>query len=240
MSAQNQRKTAVVTGGTKGIGRAIIEKFLENGIDVITCARNEDALQQLKSDMTEAFPDARLYVSSVDMSKKDEVMDFIDFIKLTGRDIDILVNNAGVFVPGEIHTEEEGMLELMMQTNLYSAYYLTRGIVPKMKKNKSGFIFNICSIASLQAYANGGSYSISKFALHGFSKSLREELKPYDIRVTSILPGATFTASWEGVDLPEDRFMKAEDVADVVYAAYSLSGKTVIEDLVMRPQLGDI
>lgn len=240
MSAQNQKKTAVVTGGTKGIGRAIIEKFLEHDIDVITCARNEDNLQQFKTEMSEAYPEARLFVSSVDMSKKAEVLDFIDFIKMTGREVEILVNNAGVFVPGEIHQEEDGMLELMMQTNLYSAYYLTRGIVPKMKKNKSGFIFNICSIASLQAYANGGSYSISKFALHGFSKSLREELKPYDIRVTSILPGATLTASWEGVDLPEERFMKAEDVADVVYAAYSLSGKTVIEDLVMRPQLGDI
>ncbi|MEL7147450.1 MAG: SDR family oxidoreductase [Bacteroidota bacterium] len=240
MSTQNQRKTAVVTGGTKGIGRAIVEKFLSQDIDVITCARNEETLQQFKSEMATTYPESRLFVSSVDMSKKDEVLDFIDFIKMTGRDIEILVNNAGVFVPGEIHQEEEGMLELMMQTNLYSAYYLTRGIVPKMKKKKRGFIFNICSIASLQAYANGGSYSISKFALYGFSKSLREELKPFDIRVSSILPGATFTASWEGVDLPEDRFMKAEDVAEVLFTAYNLSGKTVIEDLVMRPQLGDI
>lgn len=240
MSIQNQRKTAVVTGGSKGIGRAIVEKLLAQDIDVITCARNEEALQEFKSEMEAAYPEARLFVSAVDMSKKADVVDFIDFIKLTGREIEILVNNAGVFIPGEIHQEEDGMMELMIQTNLYSAYYLTRGIVPKMKKAKHGFIFNICSIASQQAYANGGSYSISKFAMYGFSKSLREELKPFDIRVTSILPGATLTASWEGVDLPEDRFMKAEDVADVVYTAYALQGKTVIEDLVMRPQLGDI
>ena len=76
--------------------------------------------------------------------------------------------------------------------------------------------------------------------MHGFSKALREELKDYGVRVTSVLPGATYTASWEGVDLPEDRFMKPEDVADMVYATYTLQGNTVVEDLVMRPQQGDI
>lgn len=240
MSGQNQRKTAVVTGGTKGIGRAIIEKFLANQIDVITCSRNEEDLEAFKAEVQEKFEDARVFVSRVDMSKKSDVLDFIDFIKLTGRKIEILVNNAGVFIPGASHQEEDGMLELMMSTNLYSAYYLSRGIIPGMKEAKNGYIFNICSIASLQAYDNGGSYSISKFAMHGFSKALREEMKEFGVRVTSILPGATYTASWEGVDLPKERFMKPEDVADLVYATYTLQGNTVVEDLVMRPQLGDI
>lgn len=240
MSGKNHRKTAVVTGGTKGIGRAIIEKFLANNIDVITCSRNEEDLEALKTEVQQKYEGARVFVSKVDMSKKAEVLDFLDFIKLTGRKIDILVNNAGVFIPGAAHQEKDGMLELMMATNLFSAYYLSRGIIPKMKEAKKGYIFNICSIASLKAYDNGGSYSISKFALHGFSKALREELKPFGVRVTSILPGATYTASWEGSDLPKDRFMMPEDVADLVYTAYSLKGNTVVEDLVMRPQLGDI
>ncbi len=240
MSGQIQRKTAIVTGGTKGIGRAIIDKFLSNNIDVITCARNENELQDFKVELENKYQDCKVFVSRADMSNKEEVFDFIDFIKMTGRNIDILVNNAGVFVPGMVHQEEDGVLELMMSTNLYSAYYLSRGVVPKMKKNKTGHIFNICSIASLQAYENGGSYSISKFAMHGFSKALREELKKEGIRVTAVLPGATFTASWEGVDLPEERFMKAEDVADIVYASYILKSNTVVEDIVLRPQLGDI
>ncbi|HRB92355.1 MAG TPA: SDR family NAD(P)-dependent oxidoreductase, partial [Chitinophagales bacterium] len=87
---------------------------------------------------------------------------------------------------------------------------------------------------------NGGSYSISKFALLGFSKTLREELKSYNIKVTSILPGATLTDSWAGVDLPETRFSKAEDIADLVYAITQLSALSVVEELVIRPQLGDI
>jgi short-subunit dehydrogenase len=109
-----------------------------------------------------------------------------------------------------------------------------------MKLNRSGHIFNMCSIASFMAYPNGGSYAISKFALLGFSKCLREELKTFGIRVTAVMPGATKTASWEGVEIPEDRFIKVEDVADSVFAAYALSDRSVIEELIIRPQLGDL
>ena len=90
------------------------------------------------------------------------------------------------------------------------------------------------------AYENGGSYCISKFALYGMSKVLREELKESKIKVTSVLPGATFTASWEGADIPEERFMKARDVAEMVYSTFKLSPQSVVEDLLIRPQLGDL
>lgn len=128
----------------------------------------------------------------------------------------------------------------MIHTNLYSAYDVTRGLVGGMIANGSGHIFNICSIASIKAYPTGGSYAISKHALYGFSRCLREELKDKGIRVTAVMPGATLTDSWAGAELPEDRFMKSEDVAELVYAAYSVSALSVVEDLVIRPQLGDI
>jgi NADP-dependent 3-hydroxy acid dehydrogenase YdfG len=105
---------------------------------------------------------------------------------------------------------------------------------------KSGHIYSIGSIAGLTAYANGGSYAISKWAMLGFTKCLRQELMPYNIKVTSILPGATYTASWEGVDLPIERFIKAEDVAETVWASYNLSPFSVVEEIVIRPQLGDL
>ncbi|MBT1712581.1 SDR family oxidoreductase, partial [Fulvivirgaceae bacterium PWU5] len=91
-------------------------------------------------------------------------------------------NNTGFFVPGEIASEPDGTLESMINANLYSAYYTTRGLVQIMKERRSGHIFNICSIASIKAYSNGGSYAISKFALLGLSKCLREELKQDNIR----------------------------------------------------------
>ncbi|MBC7721603.1 MAG: SDR family oxidoreductase, partial [Pedobacter sp.] len=123
---------------------------------------------------------------------------------------------------------------------LYSAYHLTRALLPKMMEQKSGSIFNICSIASLQAYANGGSYSISKYALLGFSKNLREELKPYGIKVSAVMPGATFTDSWAGSGINLERIMEANDVAKMVFAASQLSPQAVMEDIVLRPQLGDL
>jgi NADP-dependent 3-hydroxy acid dehydrogenase YdfG len=109
-----------------------------------------------------------------------------------------------------------------------------------MIERKKGHIFNLCSTASITAYTNGGAYCVSKFALYGMTKVLREELKPHGIRVTAILPGATLTASWEGVDLPPERFIQATDVAKMIWSAYNLSPGAVIEEILMRPQLGDI
>ena len=128
----------------------------------------------------------------------------------------------------------------MIGINLYAAYHLTRILLPAMMDKKQGHIFNICSIASLKAYDNGGSYSISKFALMGFSKNLREELKPYNIKVTSVYPGAVYTSSWHGSGVPQSRIMEAADIADLVFAASQLSPQACVEDIIIRPQLGDI
>ncbi|WP_422361599.1 SDR family oxidoreductase [Reichenbachiella sp.] len=229
-------KTIVVSGGTKGIGRAIIKKFASEGYDVVTCARNQGDLNELIS----AITSTKVLAIKADLSNAEEVKKFVAFVNDSAPYVDVLVNNTGTFLPGEIHNEAEGSLELMINTNLYSAYHLSRGLIPKMIENKSGDIFNICSVAGLKAYPNGGSYSISKFAMHGMSLGLREELKPHGIRVTAVHPGATLTASWEGVDLPEERFIKSSDVAEAIWSAHQLSKNSVVEELVIRPQLGDI
>jgi len=234
------RKLIVVTGGTKGIGRAIADRFAQADFDVAVCARKADELEKLKKDFKQKYPLVTVYPQPADMADRKQVETFVSFVRNIGQPVDVLVNNAGYFVPGSIATEKEGALEDMMNANLFSAYHMTRGIVDKMISNKSGHIFNMCSIASIKAYSNGGSYAITKFALLGFSKCLREELKTSGIRVTAILPGATRTGSWDGVDLPDERFMSAEDVAETVFAAWSLSQRSVVEEILIRPQLGDI
>lgn len=233
------RKLAVITSGTKGIGRATVEKFFASGYDIVTCARNEQDLKELKANL-EKSGEGEVFIRPTDMSKKEEILAFAKFVQDLNRPVDMLLNNTGLFIPGAVHEEEDGNLELMIETNLYSAYYLTRELIGDMKARKSGHIFTTGSIAGITAYANGGSYSISKFALLGFTKAIREEMKPHGVRVTSILPGATYTASWEGVDLPQERFMKATDIADASYSAHALSAQTVVEEIVLRPQLGDI
>jgi NADP-dependent 3-hydroxy acid dehydrogenase YdfG len=98
----------------------------------------------------------------------------------------------------------------------------------------------MCSIASLNAYKDGGSYSISKFALHGFSKNLREEMKPHGIKVSSVFPGATLTDSWGDYDNSNNRIMEANDIAKMIFAAAQLSPQACVEDIIIRPQLGDL
>lgn len=233
-------KFIVVTGGTQGIGRAIIEKFLDRGFDVATCSRNPASLERLQQEMNARENESKIWTFQCDLSLADQSHAFVQHIRDLKRPVDILVNNTGSFTPGLIIEEDEGVLENLMAQNVYSAYHVTRGLVGDMISRRSGHIFNMCSIASILAYPNGGSYTISKFALLGFSRSLREELKAFGVKVTAVLPGATLTASWEGTDLPESRFIKPGDVADAVYAASSLSENSVVEELLIRPQLGDI
>jgi len=232
-------KLVVVTGATKGIGRAVAGRFAQAGFDIVACARNEKDLAQFKTTFEKDFK-VNVFVKATDTSNKKQVADFTQFILQLHRPIDVLVNNAGYFIPGETMTEEDGTLESLIESNVYSAYHVTRGLIAAMKEKKSGHIFNMCSVASIKAYPNGGSYAISKFALLGFTKVLREELKPFNIRVTAVMPGATKTPSWDGVDLPDERFMKPEDVAEVIYNAYIISERSVVEEVIIRPQLGDI
>lgn len=230
----------LVTGGTKGIGRAIVEQFAKEGFHIITCSRNEKDLIKLKLDIEQAYTFSKVFYQVTDLSEKRALTAFIKYVQNLGVKIDIIVNNSGSFIPGKIHEEDDEALPFMINTNLYSAYYISKALVKDMISRRSGHIFNMCSTASITAYTNGGSYCISKYALYGMTKVLREETKEHNVRVTAILPGATLTTSWEGVDLPASRFIKPEDVAIAIYNTYCMSDSTVVEEILIRPQLGDI
>jgi short-subunit dehydrogenase len=232
-------KLAVITGASKGIGKAIAEKFAENNMDLVVTSRGKSALEVVKATLEKKYS-ILVHIFPSDLSKKKDIESFTKFITNLKRPVDILVNNAGTFMQGDIMSEPDGALEAQMDTNLYSAYYTTRGLIDLIKKSKQAHIFNLCSIASLQAYPNSGAYTISKFALLGFSKSLRAELLPDRIKVTSVMPGATYTSSWEGADIPKSRFIQSSDIADIVWASYCLSPSAVVEDIVIRPTEGDI
>lgn len=230
----------VITGATKGIGLAIAERLLGEGFHLAFCARNQSEIDALVEKWGEDFPQQRIVGKSCDMGKKEQIEEFASFLKEKMSHVDVLINNAGMFIPGEILSEKDGALDEMLNVNLLSAYHLSRLLVPGMVERQRGHVFNMCSVASIQAYPNGGSYSISKFALLGMSKVLREELKSKGVKVTSILPGATWSNSWQGVDLPKERLMEAEDIAMCVSNAIALSPSAVVEEIVIRPQLGDL
>ncbi|HEY6504508.1 MAG TPA: SDR family oxidoreductase [Chitinophagaceae bacterium] len=229
----------IITGASRGIGKAIAEVFAANGYDLYLSSRNGVALYKATEDLMTRFPAITIKAKPFDLSKKEETKEFGKWCLSFGTP-GILVNNAGLFEPGSVHNEPEGALEKHIETNLYSAYHLTRVLLPAMMQKKAGHIFNMCSTAALQAYDNGGAYSISKFALYGFSKNLREEMKPHGIKVTSVLPGAVMTDSWGDYDNSSKRIMEAGDVAKLIYAASQLSPQACVEDIILRPQLGDL
>jgi NAD(P)-dependent dehydrogenase (short-subunit alcohol dehydrogenase family) len=227
-------KTIFISGGSKGIGLAIARIFHAQDFQVIICARGKAGLEAAAA----ALPGIDTY--RCDISDKAAVYQLAHILNEKYGALDVLVNNGGTFLPGLIHEEDDSVFEQLIATNLNSAYYFTKALLPPMREKRRGTIFNMCSVASIQPYPNGGSYCISKFALLGFSKMLREEMKPYNIRVISILPGAVRTDSWDGVDLPDERFIPPEDIGKLVWNAYEMSDRTVVEEILVRPTPGDI
>ena len=228
----------VVTGASQGIGKAIAEKFAAHGADLFLVSRSMDKHQAWVKNWMETYG-IRISTFNADLSVRAELDAFVAAVHEGFGAVHVIVNNAGNFEPGNVHNEPEGTLERMINLNLYSAYHLTRGLLPEMMKARRGHIFNICSIAALKAYPGGGSYSISKYALEGFSKNLREEMKTFGIKVTSVHPGAVWTKAWEGFAEPS-RIMDVADIANMVWASSQLSANACVEDIVIRPQLGDL
>lgn len=231
--------TTIITGASKGIGRGIAEIFAANGSDLLLCSRGEATLYKVMDELMARYPSILIKAKPADLSIKNEAIAFGEWCLESGVP-DVIINNAGNFEPGSVNNEKDGNLEIQIATNLYSAYHLTRTLLPQMMKRKSGHVFNMCSIASIAAYPNGGAYSISKFALYGFSKNLREELKTHGIKVTHVIPGAVMSDSWGQFDNSKNRIMEADDVAKMIWAASQLSVQACIEEIVLRPQLGDL
>ena len=230
----------VITGASRGLGLSMAEAFAAEGHDLLLTARNEIRLYQALESLMGRYPDQTIKAKPFDLGSKQGAADFGNWVLGLGVIPDILINNAGTFEPGSLVDEPDGQIEQMLQINFLSAYYLTRVLLPGMIKRKSGHIFNISSIAALQAYPHGGSYSISKFALSGFSKNLREELKPFAIKVTTIYPGAVYTDSWADSGVDPGRIMKPSDIAEMIVQIASLSPQAVVEELVIRPLAGDL
>lgn len=231
---------AIITGASQGMGLAIASKLLAEGFSIAVCARSKTNLNAAVAGWEQQFPNAVIIARNVDLSDKQELNSFADYVLSVFPHIDLLVNNAGNYLPGELADEPDGLLETMIGINLYSAYRLTRKVLPGMKQKMSGHIFNMCSVASLRAYPRGGAYSISKYALMGFSENLREELRPFTIKVTAICPGAVYTPSWYSSDVQPERIMEVSDVVSMLWNAYRLSPQANVDTIVMRPVKGDL
>ncbi|MGB4774822.1 MAG: SDR family oxidoreductase [Daejeonella sp.] len=231
---------AIITGATKGIGRATARHLAANNYNLALCARNLEDLQELRNELKDKHPHLDFFISKADCGIAEELVAFADFVKNSFSFTDVLVNNAGLYIPSALFEEEKDTLELQMRTNVYAAHYLCKVFGKHMKQNRKGHIFNVCSIASVKPFINAASYSVTKFALLGLTKVLREDLMQYGVKVTAILPGATLTESWAGTKLPAERFVSADDVALSIINCLSMSKGANVDEIIIRPVEGKI
>lgn len=224
---------AVITGCTRGIGYAIARRLSQTHT-IVGCGSTPALVEEIHRQ--HPTWDVRLH----DLGQKAEAQAFATYIRQNYRAIDLLVNNAGRFIAGRLVDEPDEVYERMLAVNLHSAYYLTKGLLPVFMEQRRGLIVNVASVASLGAYPNGSAYSIAKAALLSLSRNLREQLKPYHVGVTALLLGATRTRSWEGTPYPPERFIAPEAVAEFIWGILQLPDGAVVEEVIMRPMLGDI
>ncbi|HCH64676.1 MAG TPA: short-chain dehydrogenase [Deltaproteobacteria bacterium] len=226
----------VITGATKGIGLALTERFAPAASQLHLVARSHEDLAALAARLKR--PGLEVCTYACDLSDKDQTKRLVTALTAALEQLDVLINNAGLYLPGEVVSEPDANLEYMMRLNVFAQYYLTRGLVDRMAGH--GHVFAMASVASRKMFADKPSYSITKHAQLALTDALRTELHPQGIRVTAILPGPTWSASWEGADFPTDRLLQAEHVAEMVWQVWNLPQGAVVEELVIRPQLGDL
>lgn len=231
---------AVVTGSSQGIGRAIAETFAAevDGAHLVVTARSEGKLAEV-ADACRAHGAAATVVPC-DVTDDAAVAALAERVRAEVGVPDVLVNNAGLFVPGPLAETPPETFRQQVAVNLTSAFVMTHAFLPAMRARGTGHLFYVASVAAVKAYPGGAAYGAAKHGLLGLARNVRAETREAGLRVTTLLPGATYTPSWEGAGLPEERLMPAADVARVVLDAYRLSGRTVVEEILLRPQEGDV
>ena len=211
-----QDRIAIVTGGTRGIGRAISCALLEAGARVVVCARGKEAVAACVEELERQWR-GRIRGTACDVSRYDQVRSLVDFTLEEFGGLDILVNNAGVGVMGDIAQISPGQWEEVIGTNLTGVYHCCHAAVPILRRRGGGYILNIGSLAGTRGFAGGSAYNASKFGLNGFSQALMEDLRHDNIRVSAVLPGSVNTG-FRGHRAGEEARWKLtpEDVARVV------------------------
>lgn len=230
---------AVVTGASQGIGRAIAEAFAaRDDAQLALVARSDNKLMSVADACRERGGEA--LVLPTDVTEDEAVADMAEAVRDKWGIPNVLVNNAGMFTYAPLDELTLDGFREQIDVNLTGAFAVTQAFLPAMREREHGHLFYMGSVASVQAYPGNAGYCAAKHGVRGLARVVREETKDEDLRVTTVIPGATYTPTWDGVDLPEERFMPPEDIAQSVVDAYHLSDRTVLEELVLRPQEGDV
>jgi len=230
---------AIITGGSSGIGKSISIELARQNFNIILISRNTDKMIEIQKEIN-LISKGACEIIQLDLSKKFLEKDILKHIK-NPQNIEVLINNAGIGLFNSIDNISLEEWDKQINTNLRSAFLMTKMVVPYMKEKKNGTLLFVNSVAGLNPYSGSSAYVSSKYGLRGFSASLREELREYNIKVISVHPGAVNTPFWDGINLDfnKNHMLSSEDVSKTILHAILAPNNVVCEEIVIRRTAGD-
>jgi len=233
MPSSLQGQIAIVTGGTRGIGRAIVEAALDEGANVAFCSRSRESVERATEELRRRNPVTKVAGFAADVAHPDQVAAFFDFVDKELGGPDVLVNNAGIGVfksTAELSVEE---WKKTIDTNLSGVFYCSREALARFKKRGAGYIVNISSLAGKNAFAGGAAYNASKFGLNGFSEAVMLDHRYENVRVSYVMPGSVATEFGSGT--AADWKIQPRDVAEIVMMLLKMPARTLVSRVEVRP-----
>jgi len=243
MAVNIKGKKALVTGGSKGIGKQIAKQLLEAGVHVAIASRDPEAAKIELETVAQEFG-VSLKAYAIDFSNLEAIAAHINQIVSDFEGIDILINNAGMAYTAEIIHTSLTDWQKVIDLNLTSVFECIRTILPNMRLQTSGTIINVASVAAKQAFPTWGAYSASKFAILGLTQALAAEERSHGIKVMAICPGSVDTPLWDTLDpqiaahFDRHTMLNAETVAELVITMLTMPANAIISDLVLMPNAG--
>ncbi len=234
------KPVVLITGASQGIGAAIAKVFAQEirGVRLALVARNEKNLAAVARACAKLGATTATF--GCDVSEEAAVTAMAAAVKKRFGAVEVLINNAGKFAGAPFTEMSVAQFDELFAVNLRSVFLVSRAFAPAMIRRGRGDIFNMSSIAALIAYPGGAGYSPAKAAVASLSQIMRAELRDKGVRVCCVFPGATWSPSWESSGVKPERIMPAADVARAFFDVYRLSRNTVVEEIVLRPQRGDL
>lgn len=228
------KKTAIVTGGGKGLGKTLVAYLLGQGMQVAICGRTQKAIHETVTQFDNLYP-GKIFGDVCDVSDSKHVLRFVESVKQRFGDIHVLINNSGFGKETRIWETSEEDWDDVMNTNTKGTFLMCKAVVPNMIENKEGYILNIASQAALNGYTNAGVYCASKFAMVGLGKALQEkalqeEVREYGIHVHSLNP-ALIQSQKDAQDDVDNGLIQNEDLGEMVIYLLSQPRRLKIDNI---------
>lgn len=223
---------AVISGATRGIGKAIVDKLVLLGYDVVLLARNKEELEQCETELSK--PNIIVQSLSIDLSKENVEKKLAENASIF-KNTSVLINNLGEYSMQNAAAIDLGKLKDQMNVNLYSSIALTQQILKQDTEGRLKNIINIASVMSLKSASFAADYSMSKHAFKAWNDALREELRSANKKVSAIYPGSVNTSSWDEMDVNRSEMIQPEDIAETVSCVLAMKKNTLLEEIHVSP-----